>query len=60
MATASASLGAGALYLTGIAGTIIGSAGIFGTTVGATGITGFLMSVGILPAHQFGYQSSLV
>jgi len=50
VATASASLGAGALYLTGIAGTIIGSAGIFGTTVGATGITGFLMSVGILPA----------
>ena len=50
VAAASASLGASALYLTGVAGSIIGSAGIFGTTVGATGITGFLMSVGILPA----------
>ena len=30
--------------------TLIGSAGLFGTTIGATGLTGFLMSVGILPA----------
>jgi predicted alpha/beta hydrolase len=48
--TVSASLGAGALCITGAAGSIIGGAGLFGTTVGATGITGFLMSVGILPA----------
>ena len=48
IATASATLGAGALYLSGAAGSIIGSAGIFGTTVGASGITGWLMSVGII------------
>jgi len=45
---ASTALGAGALYLSGVAGSIIGSAGIFGTTVGASGITGALMSVGII------------
>ena len=50
VATASASLGAVAIYLTGVAGTIIGGVGIFGTTVGATGITGFVMSIGVLPA----------
>jgi hypothetical protein len=44
----STALGAGALYLSGVAGSIIGSAGIFGTTVGASGITGVLMSVGII------------
>ena len=45
---ASTALGAGALYLSGAAGSIIGGAGVFGTTVGATGITGVLMSVGII------------
>jgi hypothetical protein len=45
---ASAALGAGALYLSGAAASIVGSAGIFGTTVGASGITGTLMSVGII------------
>lgn len=48
LAAASATLGAGALYLSGAAGTIVGSAGIFGTTVGATGVTGALMSAGII------------
>lgn len=48
LTTASAALGTGALYLSGVAGSIIGSAGIFGTTVGASGVTGALMSVGIL------------
>lgn len=48
IAAASATLGAGALYLSGVAGSIIGSAGIFGTTVGASGITGALMSAGII------------
>jgi hypothetical protein len=48
LTTASTALGAGALYLSGAAGSIIGSAGIFGTTVGASGITGTLMSVGII------------
>ncbi len=47
---ASTTLGAGALYLSGAAGTIIGSAGIFGTGIGASGITGALMSVGIISA----------
>ena len=48
LTVASTTLGAGALYLSGAAGSIIGSAGIFGTTVGATGITGALMSAGII------------
>jgi len=48
LAAASTALGAGALYLSGVAGSVIGSAGIFGTTVGATGITGALMSAGII------------
>ena len=46
--TASTTLGLGALYFTGLATGIIGSAGIFGTTIGASGITGALMSVGII------------
>lgn len=46
--TASATLGAGALYLSGAAASIVGSAGFFGTTIGATGITGVLMSAGII------------
>jgi hypothetical protein len=45
---ASTTLGAGALYLSGTAATIVGSAGIFGTTIGASGITGALMSAGII------------
>ena len=48
LAAASATLGAGALYLSGVAGSIVGSAGIFGTTVGASGITGALMSAGVI------------
>ena len=48
LATASATLGAGALYLSGAAASIVGSAGLFGTTIGATGITGTLMSAGII------------
>ena len=46
--TTSATLGAGALYLSGAAASIVGSAGIFGTTIGASGITGALMSAGII------------
>lgn len=48
LATASATLGAGALYFSGAAASIVGGAGIFGTTVGASGITGVLMSAGII------------
>jgi hypothetical protein len=48
LTTASATLGAGVLYLSGTAASIVGSAGIFGTTIGATGITGALMSAGII------------
>ena len=48
LTAASTTLGAGALYLSGTASSIIGSAGIFGTKIGATGITGFLMSAGII------------
>ncbi|WP_407278306.1 hypothetical protein U5817_17945 [Aromatoleum evansii] len=48
LAAGTTALGAGALYLSGIAGSVIGSAGIFGTTVGATGVTGALMSAGII------------
>lgn len=50
MTTAAATLGTGALLVSGVAASVIGSAGIFGTTIGATGITGALMSVGILSA----------
>lgn len=50
LAAATTALGAGALCLSGAAGSIIGGAGIFGTTVGASGITGALMSVGIIAA----------
>lgn len=48
LTAATAALGAGALFLSGVAGTVIGSAGIFGTTIGATGITGALMSAGLI------------
>lgn len=48
IATASTTLGVGALYLSGAAGSVIGSAGIFGTTIGASGVTGALMSAGII------------
>ncbi len=48
LTAASTALGAGALYLSGAAGSIVGSAGIFGTTVGASGITGALMSAGVI------------
>lgn len=48
LTAASTALGAGALYLSAAAGSIIGSAGIFGTTVGASGVTAALMSVGII------------
>ena len=48
LATASATLGAGALYLSGTAASVVGGAGIFGTTIGATGITGALMSAGLI------------
>jgi len=48
LVTASATLGAGALYLSGAAASIVGSAGFFGTTIGATGVTGVLMSAGII------------
>ena len=48
LTAASATLGAGALYLSGTAASIAGGAGIFGTTVGASGITGALMSAGII------------
>lgn len=45
---ASTTLGAGTVYLSSAAASIVGSAGIFGTTIGASGITGYLMSVGII------------
>ena len=48
LTVASTTLGVGALFLSGAAGSIIGSAGIFGTTIGASGITGALMSAGII------------
>ncbi len=48
LATASTTLGAGALYFSSATASIIGSAGIFGTTIGASGITGALMSAGII------------
>ena len=48
LTAASTALGAGALYLTGTAGAMVGSAGIFGTTIGSSGITGVLMSAGLI------------
>ncbi len=48
LTAASSALGVGALYLSGVAGSIIGSAGLFGTSVGASGITGALISVGLI------------
>lgn len=48
LSASTAALGAGSLYLTGAASSIIGGAGIFGTTVGASGLTGVLMSAGII------------
>ena len=48
LTAASVTLGSGALYLSGTAASIVGTAGIFGTTIGATGITGMLMSAGII------------
>ena len=50
LTAASTVLGVGALYVSGAASAIIGSAGIFGTTAGSSGITGILMSVGIISA----------
>ena len=50
IATATTTVGAGALYFSGVAASVIGSAGIFGTTIGATGTTGTLMSAGLLSA----------
>jgi hypothetical protein len=44
IATASTTLGAGVLYLSCAAASIVGNAGIFGTVIGASGITGALMS----------------
>lgn len=48
LTAASTTLGVGALYLSGAASSVIGSAGIFGTQAGASGITGALMSAGII------------
>ena len=48
LTAASTTLGAGALYISGAASSMIGTAGIFGTQVGASGITGALMSAGII------------
>jgi len=48
LATASTTLGVGALFLSGATASILGGAGFFGTTIGATGITGVLMSAGII------------
>ncbi|MCX7558687.1 hypothetical protein OS190_03850 [Sulfitobacter sp. F26204] len=51
--TATAIGGAAMLGYGTISGAVIslvGSAGFFGTTIGATGITGFLMSIGLVPA----------
>ena len=48
LVSATATLGAGTLYLYGAAASVVGSAGFFGTTIGATGITGVLMSAGII------------
>ncbi|MDI1291475.1 MAG: hypothetical protein PSV18_01870 [Methylobacter sp.] len=50
LTTASATLGVGALYLSGATASIVGGAGILGTTIGASGITGALMSAGIISA----------
>lgn len=48
LAAASAALSSGALFFTGAAGSVIGSAGVFGTTMGASGVTATLMSAGII------------
>jgi hypothetical protein len=48
IAATSNTLGTGALFLSGAAGSIIDSAGVYGATVGASGITGSLMSAGII------------
>lgn len=48
ISAASTTLGIGALYLSGAAASIVGSAGVFGTTIGSSGITGALMSAGII------------
>jgi len=48
LTTASATLGASALYLSGATASIVGTAGIFGTTIGASGVTGALMSAGLI------------
>jgi len=48
LGSTSALFGAGALYFSGAAASLIGSAGIFGTTIGASGLTGLLMSAGII------------
>lgn len=48
LTAATTALGAGAVFLSGVASTVIGSAGVFGTTIGATGLTGALMSAGII------------
>ena len=50
LAATTTTLGIGAAALTGVLGSVVGSAGIFGTTIGATGITGLLMSAGIISA----------
>ena len=50
VATATATIGVGAAALSGLLGSVIGSAGIFGTTIGASGLTGLLMSAGIISA----------
>ena len=48
LTAASATLGGGAIYLSGAASSIIGGAGIFGTKIGASGITGALISAGVI------------
>jgi hypothetical protein len=53
LTTATATLGAGALYFSGTSASIIGSSGVFGTTIGATGIKGALMSAGIIASTPF-------
>ena len=50
IATATATVGVSTAALTGVLGSIVGSAGIFGTTIGASGLTGLLMSAGIISA----------
>lgn len=45
---ASATLGAGALWATGLGAAAIGGKGFLGSTMGASGLTGALMSVGVI------------